>query len=304
MIELFSYGLIFRMLCGALTNKGKPCKRRVREGTKCQYHSRPTCCVCLDHISVKRHVKTPCCHEFHFECLKEWFAHSTHCPLCRADLGTLALEGILNQGVCALFPINTIRDLIINENTFRPCMDVVEGRVWDMTDLSAALPLFKVSEGVFVDSFTRAHATSTRGALLELRRRNASCMSEHVMQLYSTENPLNGCIREHWEISTRWGGEVMLEFCPNYPFKWDIILANMFAFLLLHKQLYPVNKYMYQHMIVAAVHNILCNFSEVSSDGLWRRVRSYFPNSENEEKLACRIRTILDETIPSSLLQI
>lgn len=56
--------------------------------------SKQTCCICLDdhnpadgeahhHTECEKMVKLPCNHQFHEDCIIDWFNASTTCPLCR-----------------------------------------------------------------------------------------------------------------------------------------------------------------------------------------------------------------------------
>ncbi|OWZ05034.1 Kazal-like serine protease inhibitor, partial [Phytophthora megakarya] len=59
-------------------NVGSDCKDR-------------TCCICLNdydsdeesEVVEDRMVKLPCSHQFHEDCVIDWFNTSTTCPLCR-----------------------------------------------------------------------------------------------------------------------------------------------------------------------------------------------------------------------------
>lgn len=44
-----------------------------------------TCSICLDRIEGTYQV-TPCDHQYHMECLKEWLENADSCPACRADV--------------------------------------------------------------------------------------------------------------------------------------------------------------------------------------------------------------------------
>ena len=42
------------------------------------------CAICLLNINIgESYSNLRCCHMFHTECIKSWFAIKTNCPLCR-----------------------------------------------------------------------------------------------------------------------------------------------------------------------------------------------------------------------------
>jgi hypothetical protein len=75
--------------CGAATASGQSCKRRVKTGTRCHFHTESqnpenTCSVCLCELTgpCKR---LACNHEFHRRCIIEWKNRGNNtCPYCRA----------------------------------------------------------------------------------------------------------------------------------------------------------------------------------------------------------------------------
>jgi len=44
-----------------------------------------TCAICLDRMS-DRSVAIPCCHEFDYQCISEWAANHSLCPVCRRNM--------------------------------------------------------------------------------------------------------------------------------------------------------------------------------------------------------------------------
>jgi len=50
------------------------------------------CVICLTNYVIKSKViKISCGHEFHFDCLKQWFHKNSSCPKCRKDVSTAAI---------------------------------------------------------------------------------------------------------------------------------------------------------------------------------------------------------------------
>ena len=45
------------------------------------------CCVCLkDYIIGDKVLALPCLHNFHPDCVKEWFKEKNVCPICKSEL--------------------------------------------------------------------------------------------------------------------------------------------------------------------------------------------------------------------------
>jgi len=44
------------------------------------------CCICIDDIISGKYVKLPCDHEFHYDCVRKWFAEQLVCPVCRHSI--------------------------------------------------------------------------------------------------------------------------------------------------------------------------------------------------------------------------
>lgn len=45
------------------------------------------CVVCLEFISQKHKViRLHCNHEFHYDCISEWFSYSYSCPVCKRSI--------------------------------------------------------------------------------------------------------------------------------------------------------------------------------------------------------------------------
>lgn len=45
------------------------------------------CTICLEVPGAGEPLTTlPCCHWYHRDCIREWLAHSTLCPLCKATV--------------------------------------------------------------------------------------------------------------------------------------------------------------------------------------------------------------------------
>lgn len=44
------------------------------------------CCICLDKISFRQHLRTLCCkHKFHKKCIDSWLQRDRRCPTCRTE---------------------------------------------------------------------------------------------------------------------------------------------------------------------------------------------------------------------------
>lgn len=79
--------------CGAQTQTGGTCKRKVRgeEGTRCPLHQTrrgdEQCSICLGNLDGP--CKTlPCGHVFHRRCILNWSRTGHHtCPYCRQPFG-------------------------------------------------------------------------------------------------------------------------------------------------------------------------------------------------------------------------
>lgn len=78
------------MECGAMTQSGTPCKRKVKtQNERCWCHvesndPQNTCSVCLSELTGAC-KKLPCQHEFHRRCINQWKSRGNNtCPYCRA----------------------------------------------------------------------------------------------------------------------------------------------------------------------------------------------------------------------------
>lgn len=62
-----------------------------------------SCCICLvEYKDSDERLKTPCCHEFHADCLRTWFRQKQTCPLCRRDIKDV-LENDLDEGARSVY---------------------------------------------------------------------------------------------------------------------------------------------------------------------------------------------------------
>lgn len=284
-------------VCGRTTRTGISCKNKVKHpGNACRHHDKPTCAICLDYIR-KDGLVTPCNHHFHFNCFEEWFqqphASSEQCPLCRHNLNGLVLSPKQPGIPIDVTPCIARRKLIIGNDAIAPDLTHSDGWLWDLKSQSGVLPVYKIGPKTAVDTFTRAHAMWTTGTPLSLVPR-ASCQHNgSVNQLFTTNANLNGCSLKHWELSTRWAGEVFSQFCRKYPSYWNTLLADYFAYLLLQNDLQPMRPSLYQHLIVACVWNVLLSTVLLDAEVLWKAVRYYFANSEHEESIALKVREAL-----------
>ena len=80
--------------CQGLTKKLTVCKKQALSGSMyCPTH-RPmyglecpsTCAICTNDMSPSTVRPTKCGHYMHAECLAEWLAGHTTCPMCRTEL--------------------------------------------------------------------------------------------------------------------------------------------------------------------------------------------------------------------------
>ena len=186
------------------------------------------------------------------------------------------------------------RKLLLGNDTIAPELTHTDGWLWDLKGRSGVLPVFSVGPKVAVDTFTRAHAMWTDGVPLRLVPRVSCHHNGSVNRLFTTDADLNGCSLKHWELSTRWAGEVFSQFRRKYPSYWNTLLADHFAYLLLHNDLQPMRPNLYQHLIVACVWNVLMStLVGMDSELVWRAVRFYFADSEHEEPIALKVRAAL-----------
>lgn len=287
------------MLCCGETSDGKACRNKpMSQGSFCRHHL-PQCPICLEDVG-RNEMKTECGHYFHHDCLEEWLQCSMalnklECPLCRATVGHQVLA-LRKEGYRSyIAPLESHRDIVIEGETIKLAFKFSDGWNWDLTLMSAALPVYTVDEKTKVDTFTRAHVVWTQGPPIELVPRRVLLLERADAALYSTLAPLGECTRKHWEIATRWGGELMMVLRPRFPASWNTMLADIFAQLLLDPRLRPVQSSMYQHMIVAAVHLILITQDDHDEAALWSIVRSYYPGSDAEEETALRVRSAAND---------
>mmetsp|Transcript_56320 Transcript_56320/g.163350 ORF Transcript_56320/g.163350 Transcript_56320/m.163350 type:complete len:297 (+) Transcript_56320:83-973(+) len=100
-----SWAALFRehIAYGQVSRRNRASKRRQRklaslgledvpQGSPlsdCEEDGPATCPVCLEALGDDSTpvVRTPCQHCFHKDCMQEWVAHCSNCPLCRTALG-------------------------------------------------------------------------------------------------------------------------------------------------------------------------------------------------------------------------
>ena len=55
------------------------------------------CAICYEKMKETGTERTRCQHEFHYDCLQQWFKHADTCPICREPLRrSLSLIGPLD----------------------------------------------------------------------------------------------------------------------------------------------------------------------------------------------------------------
>lgn len=54
----------------------------VPHGTK----SKESCSICMNAIKKNKHVIFPCNHEYHYDCIMQWFIQKNICPVCRLQI--------------------------------------------------------------------------------------------------------------------------------------------------------------------------------------------------------------------------
>ena len=115
--------------CGAPTQSGGICKRKVRGGDKCPLHRENTeqCSICLNNLEGA--CKTlPCGHVFHRRCILQWKRTGHHtCPYCREPFSdpqpnyriTITVENLTNQQ-SFVHTSNVIPELVQRLNVLTP----------------------------------------------------------------------------------------------------------------------------------------------------------------------------------------
>lgn len=117
--------------CGAPTQSGNTCKRKVRGEGRCSLHQeRPDdeqCSICLSKLDGA--CKTlPCGHVFHRRCILQWKRTGHHtCPYCREPFTTappnyrvtITVENMTNQASFTQIS-NTLPQLVERLNIVTP----------------------------------------------------------------------------------------------------------------------------------------------------------------------------------------
>lgn len=73
--------------CRFMMTKGRRCKNKVKSGEYCRHHTSVDCPVCFETIQSDDKMVLTCGHTFHTECMVQWYASSSKCPVCRKDQG-------------------------------------------------------------------------------------------------------------------------------------------------------------------------------------------------------------------------
>ena len=148
--------------CGAPTQAGGTCKRRVRgeDGTRCPIHQPhnndgDTCSVCLSNLEGP--CKTlPCGHVFHRRCILEWSRTGHHtCPYCRQPFGdpppeykvTITIENTRNRQTFTHVS-NTIPQLVNDMGIITPNSVLTE----IFLDVESRMTLDEVLHDLGIDS--------------------------------------------------------------------------------------------------------------------------------------------------------
>lgn len=58
-----------------------------------------SCIICLkDYENLDTLLMTPCGHEYHYECIKDWFRKKNKCPICKFSIIKKNLKLVVNAG--------------------------------------------------------------------------------------------------------------------------------------------------------------------------------------------------------------
>ena len=71
-----------------LTCKWKTCKNNILMDGYCSRHLKQSCAICFEMVpstNSSKHKRLNCGHDFHFNCLIQWFIESNDCPVCRKE---------------------------------------------------------------------------------------------------------------------------------------------------------------------------------------------------------------------------
>ena len=72
--------------CKIITKAGRRCKHKAGLNGVCTMHNKDTCPICFE--IVHKHSKVlSCSHNFHEECILQWYITSDTCPVCRVEQG-------------------------------------------------------------------------------------------------------------------------------------------------------------------------------------------------------------------------
>lgn len=71
--------------CNFNKKDGKQCKiNSLNNNNYCHIHSKE-CSICYEKLYDKQPEILKCKHQFHKECIREWFERDNRCPLCRDE---------------------------------------------------------------------------------------------------------------------------------------------------------------------------------------------------------------------------